>query len=58
LFEAAGQPLTITLQDLASWLGQQTKHLNLNPTQLIKTLQQFEEEHHPVQLMMPTDYCN
>jgi DNA polymerase III epsilon subunit-like protein len=48
LFEAAGQPHTIMLQDFTSWLGQQAKHLKLNPTQLIKTLQQFEEEHHPV----------
>jgi DNA polymerase III epsilon subunit-like protein len=47
LFEAAGQPLTATLQDFTSWLGQQAKHMNINPTQLIKTLQQFEEDHHP-----------
>lgn len=48
LFEAAGQPLAITPQDFTSWLGQQAKHWNINPKQLIKTLQQFEEDHQPV----------
>jgi hypothetical protein len=48
LFEAANQPSTIDLQDFTSWLGQQAKRINANSTQLIRTLQQFEDSHQPV----------